>query len=343
MRLINEVGAMVRNYELSEHYRSKKVLITGGLGFISSNLAHKLVRLGANVTLVDCLLPEAGGNLYNIKGIEERIKVNTCDIRDRESMNYLVKGQDYIFNLASQVFHIDSMSQPFNDLDINCKGHLTLMEACRTNNPEVRIVFAGTRQAYGNPEYLPLDENHPLRPIDINGIHKTAAEWYHLLYHTVYGILTTSLRLTNTYGPRQLVKHNRGGFTGWFIRQAIDNEEIQIFGDGSQLRDFTFVDDAVDAFLLSGASDKAEGQVFNLGGEKPYTILEFVELLLRLCHSGSCRVVPFPDERKRIDIGSVYSSYDKIKHSLGWSPETHLEAGLAQTIDYFRQNKSHYW
>jgi UDP-glucose 4-epimerase len=234
------------------------------------------------------------------------------------------------------------MKYPFTDLDINCRGQLTILEACRTNNPGVKIIFAGTRQSYGKPDYLPLDEEHPLRPVDINGIHKMAAERYHLLYHTVYGLRTCSIRLTNTYGPRQLMKHNRGGFVGWFIRQAIDGEKIDIF-EGSQLRDFTFVDDAVDAFLLCGVSDKTDGQVFNLGGEKPYTLLEFVELLLRLCQSGSYRIVTFPAERKRIDIGSVYSNYDRIKDSLGWLPNTHLETGLTQTINYFRQNKAHYW
>jgi len=328
---------------LTELYQGKKVLITGGLGFIGSNLAHKLVKLGAEVTLVDCLLPDQGGNLYNIKEIENSIRINIADIRDRDSMNYLVKGQDYIFNLAGQVFHIDSMRYPFTDLDINCRGHLALLEACRTSNAEVKIIFTGTRQVYGTPDYLPFDENHPLRPVDINGIHKLAAEWYHLLYHNVYGLRTSSLRLTNTYGPRQIVKHNRAGFTGWFIRQAINNEEIEIFGDGSQLRDFTFVDDVVDALLLAVASEKVDGQVFNLGGEKPYTLLEFVQILLEVCHSGSYRLTPFPEERKRIDIGNAYSSYAKIKNNLGWSPKISLEAGLSQTVEYFRQNKAYYW
>lgn len=327
---------------LDELYRSKKVLITGGLGFIGSNLAHKLVKLGANVTLVDSLLPDHGGNLYNIQGIEKNVNLIIGDIREVEVMNRLVKEQDCIFNLAGQVLHVDSMKYPFADLNINCGGQLTILEACRTNNPGVKIIFAGTRQSYGKPDYLPLDEEHPLRPVDINGIHKMAAERYHLLYHTVYGLRTSSIRLTNTYGPRQLMKHNRGGFVGWFIRQAIDGEKIDIF-EGSQLRDFTFVDDAVDAFLLCGVSDKTDGQVFNLGGEKPYTLLEFVQLLLRLCQSGSYRIAAFPAERKRIDIGSIYSNYDRIKNCLGWLPNTHLETGLTQTIDYFRQNKAHYW
>jgi len=329
--------------DLRRLYQGKKALITGGLGFIGSNLAHRLVELGAEVTLIDCLLAHHGANPYNIREIKDSVVVKIADIRDGRAINTLVKGQDYIFNLAGQVLHLDSMEQPSVDLDINCKGHLTLLEACRAHNPEVKIVFASTRQAYGKPDYLPLVEEHPLRPVDINGIHKMAAEWYHLLYYTTYGIRSNSIRLTNTYGPRQLMKHNRGNFTGWLIRQAIENREIEVFGDGSQLRDFTFVDDAVDAFLLCGASEEAIGQVFNLGGEKPYSLLEFVILLLRICGSGSYKIVPFPEERKRIDIGSVYSSYDKIKRDLGWYPGTHLEAGLARTVDYFKKNRVNYW
>ncbi len=334
---------MVRLSKLDTAYRGKKVLVTGGLGFIGSNLAHRLVALGAEVTLADCLLPDHGGNRQNITGIEDKVKVDNADIRDREKIDVLVKGQDYIFNLAGQVFHVDSMRDPLTDLDINCRGHLTLLEACRTHNTETKIVYAGTRQSYGKPDYLPIDEKHPMRPVDINGVHKLAAEWYHFLYHTVHGIRSASLRLTNTYGPRQLMKHDRGNFTGWLIRQAMDNQEIRVFGDGSQLRDFTFIDDAVDAFLRCGASARADGQAFNLAGERPYTFLEFVETLLRVCGSGSYRLVPFPEERGRIEIGSIYSSCDKIKHSLGWSPRTDLETGLARTIDYFRQNRAYYW
>lgn len=334
---------MVSLINLSEIYQGKRVLIIGGLGFIGSNLAHKLVELRADVTLVDCLIPEQGGNLFNIRGIEDKVKVNIADMREETSISYLVKGQDYIFNLAGQVFHVDSMRYPFADLDINCRGQLTVLEACRRNNPGAKIVFAGTRQVYGKPVYLPLDEEHPLRPVDINGIHKQAAEWYHLLYYNVYGLPAISLRLTNTYGPRQLVKHNRAGFTSWFIRQAIENRQIEIFGDGSQLRDFTFVDDAVNAFLLAAASQKADGQVFNLGGERPYTLLEFVQTLLKVCGSGSHKIIPFPEERKRIDIGSVYSSYSKIKEILNWEPTISLEEGLRQTVEYLKRNKAYYW
>ncbi len=324
-------------------YREKRVLITGGLGFIGSTLAIKLVELEARITLVDSLIPDYGGNPFNIHGIEDKVRVNIADVRDEHSMDYLVRDQDIIFNLAGQVSHLDSMKDPYTDLEINCRSQLSILEACRKNNPKVKIVFAGTRQQYGKAQYLPADEKHPLQPNDVNGINKMAGEYYHILYHKIYGIRATSLRLTNTYGPRQLVKHNRQGFTGWFIRQAIEGKEIKIFGDGSQLRDFTYVDDVVEAFLLAGASPKADGEFFNLGGQKPYSLLEFVKILLDICGNGSYRLAPFPKERKRIDIGDFYADHSKIENTLGWRPRISLEDGLRQTVNFYKSNKKQYW
>ncbi|MFQ5585201.1 MAG: NAD-dependent epimerase/dehydratase family protein [Thermodesulfobacteriota bacterium] len=324
-------------------YRGSDVLVTGGLGFIGSNLAHRLVSLGAQVTLIDSLIPAYGGNLFNIEDIKDKVLINIADVRDENSMNYLVRNRDYIFNLAGQVSHIDSMQDPYTDLEINCRSQLSILEACKKNNPAVKIVYAGTRQVYGKPDYLPVDEKHLLQPVDVNGINNMAGEWYHILYNDVYGIRATSLRLTNTYGPRQLMKHNRQGFVYWFIRQALDGEEIQLFGDGSQERDFTYVEDVVDALLLVGAHDEANGEIFNLGGERAYSLLEFVELLLKVCGSGSYRTTPFPEERKVIDIGSFYADYAKIKDAIGWGPTIALEEGLRRTVEFYRKNKEHYW
>jgi UDP-glucose 4-epimerase len=247
-------------------YRDRRVMITGGLGFIGSSLAHQLAALGARVLIVDSLIPEYGGNLFNISGLEEQVRVNIADVRQQSTMNYLVREQDVIFNLAGQVSHIDSMLDPYTDLEINCRSQLSLLEACRRYNPGVKVVFAGTRQVYGKPDTLPVSESHLVRPSDVNGINKAAGENYHLLYNNVFGIRACSLRLTNIYGPRQLLKHNRQGFIAWFIRLALEDAEIQIYGDGSQLRDFVYVDDAADSFLRAGASDAANGQVFNVGG-----------------------------------------------------------------------------
>jgi UDP-glucose 4-epimerase len=328
--------------EYREFYRGRKVLITGGLGFIGSNLARVLVELGADVVLLDSLIPDYGGNLFNIDGIEDRVRVNVADIRQKSSMNYLVRGREVIFNLAGQVSHIDSMRDPFEDLEINCHAQLTILEACRHNNPGVKVVFAGTRQVYGRPTTLPVDEQHLVRPTDVNGVNKAAGEYYHLVYNNVFGVRACSLRLTNVYGPRQLIRHNRQGFIGWFIRLAIEGRAIQIYGDGSQRRDFVHVDDAADAFLRVGASDACNGRVFNVGGERPISHRELATLLVRLAGSGSIDYVEWPPEKKAIDIGDFYASSDKIHRLTGWQSTVSLEDGLARTIDFYRAHFDRY-
>jgi UDP-glucose 4-epimerase len=322
-------------------YRDRRTLVTGGLGFIGSNLCRRLADLGARVTAVDSLLPDYGGNLFNLAGYEERVRVNIADVRGH-GMEYLVRGQEVLFNLAGQVSHLDSMSDPVTDLEINCTSQLRLLEAVRRGNPELKIVYAGTRQIYGRPHYLPVDEKHLLQPVDVNGINKISGEFYHLVYHQVYGIRASSLRLTNTYGPRQLIRHNRQGFIGWFIRQAAFGEEIQIFGDGSQKRDFNHVDDVVDAFLRAGATDGSDGQVINLGTETPVSLLDLVRLLIDVAGGGRYRLVPFPPERKRIDIGDFYADISKARATLGWTPSVPLRQGLLDTIAYYRANREHY-
>lgn len=334
--------------DLKAVYQGVEALITGGAGFIGSNLALRLVELGSRVTLVDSLIPEYGGNLFNIEGIRDKVTLNVCDIRDRNAIEYLVRDKAYIFNLAGQVSHIDSMLDPMTDLEINCRSQLSILEACRHSNPGVKILFAGTRQQYGKPDYLPVDEKHLQHPTDVNGINKMAGERYHILYNNVYGIRACCLRLTNTYGPRQLIKHDRQGFVYWLMRQALEGSEIQIFGTGEQLRDFTYVDDVVEAFLLAGASSEADGEVFNLGGERPYSLLEFTGMLIEACGAdtargaGSYKLVPFPEEKKKIDIGDFYADFSKITETLGWRPRVTLGEGLARTIDYYRAHMDKY-
>jgi UDP-glucose 4-epimerase len=326
-----------------ESFEGKKVLITGGLGFIGSNLARALVPLGADVLLVDSLFPDYGGNLFNIEGIEDAIKVNIADVRDANGLSYLVGGRDVIFNLAGQVSHVDSMQDPMTDLEINCKSQLAILEACRKVNPTVRILYASTRQIYGKAVRLPADEDHPVHPTDVNGINKASGEMYHRIYGQVYGLRTTRLRLTNTYGPRQLVKHNRQGFAGWFIRRVVLGEEILLFGDGEQKRDFNYVDDVVDGFLLAAARPEAEGEVFNLGATPPASLREFVEILYEVAgETPNYRLVPFPEERKRIDIGDFYTDYRKIQRVLGWEPQVTLREGVRRTIDFYRNHMEHY-
>jgi UDP-glucose 4-epimerase len=328
--------------EIGSYYRERRVMVTGGLGFIGSNLVRQLADAGADVLIVDSLLPDYGGNLFNIAGLEDRVHVNTSDVRDAAAMDALVADREIIFNLAGQVSHIDSMQDPHTDLEINCRAQLSMLEACRKHNPGVRVVFAGTRQVYGRPDRLPVDESHLVRPADINGVNKAAGEYYHLLYNNVFGVRACSLRLTNVYGPRQLIRHNRQGFIGWFIRLAIEGREIQVFGDGAQLRDFVFVDDAAEAFLYAGARDACDGDVFNVGGDEPISHKDLVALLIEVAGSGSVRFVGWPPEKKRIDIGSFYSDSSKFRRTVGWQPRVGLREGLERTIEYYRQNLERY-
>jgi UDP-glucose 4-epimerase len=323
-------------------YRGRRVLVTGGLGFIGSNLARRLVELDADVLLVDSLIPDYGGNLFNIAGIEHRLRVNVADVRQESTMNYLVRDREVIFNLAGQVSHIDSMTDPHTDLEINCRSQLTMLEACRRHNRRVKMVFAGTRQVYGRPERLPVDETHLVRPTDINGINKAAGEYYHLVYNNVFGVRACSLRLTNVFGPRQLIRHNRQGFIAWFIRLAVEGREIQVFGDGSQLRDFVYVDDAADAFLRAGAIDACNGEVFNVGGDAPVSHRGLVALLLDVAGSGSVRFVEWPPDKKLIDIGSFYADSSKFARVTGWRPSVSLREGLARSVAFYREHLSRY-
>ncbi len=328
--------------DLENVYRGKSVLITGGLGFIGSNLAIRLVSLGAHVTLIDSLIPEYGGNLFNIEPVKDKVKVNFSDVRDEHSMKYLVKGQDFLFNLAGQTSHIDSMQNPYADLEINARAQLFILEACRHNNPDIKIVFASTRQIYGKPQYLPVDEKHPVFPVDVNGINKVAGEWYHLVYNNVYNIRSCVLRLTNTYGPRMRIKDARQTFLGIWIKNILEGKPLLIFGDGLQVRDFTFSQDAVSAFLLAGADEKADGKVYNLGGDGRITLRDLAAMMIDINGSGTSEIVPFPKDRKAIDIGDYYSDYNKIENELGWTPAISIEKGLERSLNYFREYSSFY-
>lgn len=319
-------------------------MITGGLGFIGSSLAARLVDLGAHVTLVDSLIPEYGGNLHNAQTLDqERVRVNIADVRDEYSMNYLVQGQDYLFNLAGQTSHLDSMHDPYTDLEINCRAQLSILEACRKHNPDVRIVYASTRQIYGKPDYLPVDERHLLHPTDVNGINKMAGEWYHIVYNNVYGIKACALRLTNTYGPRMRVKDARQTFLGIWIKQLIEGEAIKVFGDGLQIRDLNYVDDVVEAMLLAAATDGVNGQIFNLGADETINLRDLAQLLIELNGSGNYELIPFPPDRKTIDIGDYYGDYRMIQGRLGWRPQVSLRDGLAQTLAFYREHQQFYW
>jgi nucleoside-diphosphate-sugar epimerase len=326
-----------------DYFHDREVLITGGLGFIGSALARRLLEIGARVTLVDSLIPEYGGNLFNVAGFGERLRVNVSDVRDPYSMRHHMHGKHVLFNLAGQTSHLDSMTDPETDLEINCKAQLSILETCRRVNPAVRIVFAGTRQIYGKPDYLPVDEAHPIRPVDVNGINKTAGEWYHLLYSTNYGIPCTVLRLTNTYGPRMRARDARQTFLGIWLRLVLGGKPIQVFGDGLQQRDFNYVEDVVDALLCVAAADTAVGEVYNLGGSEVVSLTELAELLIEVNGSGDYELVPFPGELRKIDVGDYFGDFRKIERAHGWRPRTSLREGLRATLDFYREHGAQYW
>ncbi len=327
---------------MESYFKDKKILITGGLGFIGSTLAHRLVKMGADIYLIDSLIPEYGGNNFNIDGIEDKVKVNIADVRDKHSMDYLVKGKDVIFNLAGTLSHIDSMKDPFTDLEINCRSQLSILESCRKNNKDVKIVFAGTRGQYGKANYLPVDEKHPMHPTDVNGINNVAGESYHILYNNIYGIRAVSLRLTNTYGPRHQMKHHKQGIINWFIRQLIDGQTIKLYGDGKQIRDINYVDDVIEALLLVACSEKVNGEVFNLGGI-PKSLIDLIKIMIHVYGKGTYELIPFKEDLKRIEVGDYVANYEKIKTTVKWQPKTSLEEGLRLTFDYYEKYKKHYW
>jgi UDP-glucose 4-epimerase len=331
------------DYASHDSFAGLRVLITGGLGFIGSNLARALVNLESQVTVLDSLIPHYGGRLANVEGVTDRLALNISDIRDRHSLRHLLQGQDVIFNLAGQTSHLDSMTDPQTDLDINCASQLSLLETCRDVNPIARLVFASTRQIYGRPRYLPVDEQHPIEPVDVNGINKTAAEWYHLLYGRVYGLRVSVLRLTNTYGPRMRIADARQTFLGAWIRAVVAGEEFTVLGTGGQLRDFTYVDDAVDALLLAGAARDAEGRVYNLGASPPISLSDLAELVITVAGGGRYCHRPFPPDREAIDIGDYYADASRIERELGWHPKVGLAEGLRCTIDFYRGEKLSEW
>ena len=322
-------------------FSGANILITGGAGFIGANLARRLVRAGANVTIADSLIPEYGGNLINLEGIRHKVFLNITDVRDPHAITHLIKGQDFLFNLAGQTSHMDSMTDPFTDLEINAKAQLSILEACRAHNPGIKIVFAGTRQIYGRPDYLPVNEVHPLRPVDINGIHKVAGEWYHLLYNNVYGLRAAVLRLTNTYGPCMRIKDSRQTFVGVWIRLLLEGKPFEVWG-GEQLRDFTYVDDCVTALLLAAADSRADGKVYNLGGDKVVNLRELADMLVEAHGLGSYVLREFPAERKKIDIGDYYSDDARIREELHWQPTVPLAEGLRRTLAYFAPRLEYY-
>jgi UDP-glucose 4-epimerase len=324
-------------------FQKKRVLVTGGLGFIGSNLSIRLMELGARVTIVDNMMPRLGGNLFNVKEIMDHIQINFSDVRDEHSMDYLVKDQDFIFHLAGQVNHVDSIRNPIQDLDINCRGTLVLLESCRKYNREVKIIFSGTRGEYGASVKLPVGEDHPTNPKGIYAVTNLSAEKMVLVYDDVHKISGSCLRITNTYGPRHQMAHDEYGVLNWFIRKAIDGESIPVFGDGHILRDFLYVDDLVDCFIQIAVHSASYGEVFNVGSGIPINFIDLAKKIVEVAGSGKVAFTEFTKERKEVEPGDYYTDISKIKRMVGWSPRISLEEGLRKTIEFYRKNKKEYW
>ena len=328
---------------MKDTFKNKKVLVTGGLGFIGSNLCIKLVSLGAEVLAIDNMLPRQGGNIFNIEPVKNKIKINISDIRNPVSMNHLVKGQDYIFHLAGQVNHVDSVKNPLQDLSINVEGTLVLMEALRQNNKTAKVIFTGTRGEYGASLNLPVAENHSINPIGIYAITNFAAERIVLTYHNLHGIKSMCLRITNTYGPRHQMQHDEYGVFNWFIRKAMDNEVIPVFGNGQILRDYLYIDDLIEGMLMTAVCDKAYGEVFNIGSGTALNFIDLAKTIVKVAKSGRTNFTDFTPERKALEPGDYYADISKIKRIVGWKPKTNLEDGIRKTIEYYNKNRKFYW
>lgn len=324
-------------------YKDVRVLITGGLGFIGSNLARALLDLGAKVSIVDALIPNLGGNWFNVESIRDKLETVVGDVRDLALMQDLVANKDVIFSLAAQVDHIASMADPIFDLDMSGKGALTVLEACRRKKRGARVVFPGSRLQFGRPRRLPVDEDHPMDPMNIYAVHRLLGEKYHQVYHNAFGISTCVLRLSNPFGPRQQMRHSQYGILNWFVRLALENREITVYGDGSQQRDYFYIQDAVDAFLRAGSMEAADGQVFNVGAGAPITMAEAARTIVDVVGSGKVTHIPWPEDRSRQETGGYITDISKIEKALGWRPKVNFKDGVRQTAEYYRTHREHYW
>jgi nucleoside-diphosphate-sugar epimerase len=326
----------------AERFAGTLCVVTGGLGFIGSNLALALAAAGARVRVIDALIPSHGGNRHNIAPAANDIAVVVADIADPGAVADVVRNADYIFNLAGQISHLDSMEDPLTDFDLNARAHLSFLEVLRAQQSRAVVVYSSTRQLYGRPRYLPVDEEHPVQAVDVNGISQYAGEQFHLLYARVYGLRACSLRLTNVYGPRIRLTENRQGVFGVFLRRVLDDQTITVFGDGAQIRDFLYVDDVVEALLRAALAPAAIGAVFNIGHHETLSLLESAHIMVRIAGSGRVELVPWPSDRAAIDIGDFVSDFGAARRVLGWQPRTAFADGVRRTIEFFRTHRDWY-
>jgi len=328
---------------LEDAYSRKKVLITGGMGFLGSNLAHRLVELGANVSILDAQLPLYGGNPFNLNGIENDVDVHIGDIRDENMVSEVVVGKDIIFNFAAQVSYIDSNLDPLLDNDINCRGHIILLESCKKSNPDARMLFSSSRMVYGRITGTPVPETHTTEPLSMYGTHKLSGENYHLMYYRSYKVPTTCLRIANPYGPRQQMKHSKYSILGWFIRMAMEGQTIKVFGEGEQIRDYIYVSDIVEGFLACGVSDECIGEVFNIGSGTGSRFVDMIKTILEVVDNGEMEHVPWPEDYESVETGGYISDNTKLTNTTGWKSKVDLRKGIELTFDYYNEHRDKYW
>ncbi|MDD4557668.1 MAG: NAD-dependent epimerase/dehydratase family protein [bacterium] len=324
-------------------FRGCDILITGGLGFIGSNLARSLAAEGARVTVLDALIPGHGGNPDNLSGCDHRLTIVKADQSAIADLLPSLKYFHTIFNLAGQVSHVDSMTNPLLDLHCNCAVHLALLEACKERAFRGKIIFTSTRQVYGDTGGKTVDEDFSVNPVDNNGINKLAAEQYHLLYQKLYGLRTVILRLCNIYGPRQLIAHNRQGFIPWFVRLALTGNDIPLFGGGTDLREALFVSDIIAALKSAALAPLADGgRVYNIGNDYRISIRDLAEMIINAAGSGRIVEAPFPQERAAIRLKDCRLDFARARRELGWQPSVSLLEGIRQTIIFYRRNPNRY-
>lgn len=327
---------------MDKFFHGKNILITGGLGFLGSNLALKLLRAGANVTVIDSLLPLYGGNIFNLREAEGKVQMIINDMRNMEIMKPLIEKAEIIYHLAAQVSYIDSLNFPHEDLDLNAKATMNILECCRKYNPTARILFSSSRMIYGKVEQPLVTEGSPTNPLSLYGIHKLTAEKYLLMYYKDFGIPSTVLRITNPYGPHQQIKHNKYSLVGWFIRQAMEGNTIKIFGDGAQLRDYIFVDDIVNAMVKCAESPAAIGEVINLGSGQSSRFCDMVEEVINCVNNGKMEFIPWPANYEKIETGDVSVDISKLKSITSWQPDFTLKEGIKKTFEYYKLHYKQY-
>jgi len=328
--------------DIYNYYRNKIIVITGGLGFLGSSLAQKLVNYQAKIIIIDNLNPLYGGNYFNLNGIQNKVKIIIDDIRNEKVLIPIIKQCDMLYHFAAQVSYIDSLSMPYEDLELNARSTLQILEICRKYNSEAKIIFSSSRMVLGKIESDHISENSPTNPLSLYGIHKLTSEKYLIMYYKDFGIPFIIFRITNPYGPRQQIKHCKYSLVGWIIKQAMEGKTIKIFGDGKQLRDYIYIDDIVEAIYRCSTNDKATGEIINVASGKSTEFQMMVKEVVNIVKNGNYEFVPWPDNYEKIETGDVIADISKLLSLANWKPKYNLKEGILKTYEYYKKYLMHY-